>query len=227
MKQLQRMLKKYQRQFRRAWRSPVRQRQLLLVGTGLAILVFVMAAQMIRPNNVALHYGSDISIGWLPSNVQRWRDLIEQNAKKYDIDPNLVAIIVTLESAGDPNATSPIGAQGLMQVMPLTAQDIAGKFLIKPVAEGTYDMYDPATNIEFGTAYLAYLRNHFSDSPKAAEPTGLIELIASGYNGGPGTAAKLEDGTANERTKENIDYTNGAALMWRERASESAPVVER
>lgn len=227
VKKIRRDLKRFRRQCSKAWRNPARQRQVLLAGCGLAILMFIMAAQMIRPSNIRLSYGSGVTIGWLSPEVQRWRGLIEQTAKKYDIDPDLVAIIITLESAGDPSATSPIGAQGLMQVMPLTAQDIARKFLRQPVPEGSYDIYDPATNIEFGTAYLAYLRDHFADSPKAAEPTGLIELVASGYNGGPGTAAKLEQGQAGDRVKENIDYTNGAAIMWRERAAAIAPTIYR
>lgn len=181
-----------------------------------------MIAPTLSPQPPALRYAGGITIAWLAPDVERWRQPIERSARRYDVNADLIAIIISLESAGRPGATSPAGAQGLMQVMPDTAQDIAGKFLLTPTSQ--YDIYDPATNIEFGTAYLAYLRNEFGRPD--ADPAKLVRLVAAGYNGGPGAANRLEQGRPG-RSKENIDYAEGAGLLWRERAAAAMPYVAR
>lgn len=165
-----------------------------------------------------------VTIPWAPQTVIRWDATIDQMAHKYSIDPNLVAIIMTLESGGYTQALSGAGAVGLMQVTPPTASDIARKYLKLPVT--TYDLSDPATNIEFGTAYLSYLRGLYGDPQH--DPTGYatVELIAAGYNGGPGAAKKLRDGQGLTST-ETVSYSRDAANMWRERHSPTSPTYTR
>lgn len=167
---------------------------------------------------------SIVTIPWAPQTVVRWDATIDQMARKYSIDPNLVAIIMTLESGGYSNAQSGAGAIGLMQVTPPTASDIARKYLKQPVA--TYDLYDPKTNIEFGVAYLAYLRSLYGDPQHDPSGYATVELIAAGYNGGPGAAKKLRDGQGLTST-ETVSYSRDAANMWRERHASNSPTFDR
>lgn len=165
-----------------------------------------------------------ITAAWVPDTVKHWSSTINEMAKKYDVDPNLVAIIITMESGGNAKAKSEAGAQGLMQIMPLTASDIARKYLDKPVDK--YDMLDPKTNIEFGTAYLAFLRDYFTTDQPGPDSIATVELIAAGYNGGPGTAAALEKGEGLRDTQPVI-YSRDAFNMWRERVSKTSPTFDR
>ena len=62
----------------------------------------------------------DARLRWgtrVPSTVRRWAYLIVPAARKYHVDPNLVAAVMTMESNGDPLALSPANARGLMQVL--------------------------------------------------------------------------------------------------------------
>jgi soluble lytic murein transglycosylase-like protein len=164
-----------------------------------------------------------ITAKWIPETVARWHEPIEEMAKKYDIDPNLLAIIMTMESGGDPKADSG-QAQGLMQIAPATGGDIAKKYLKTPV--NSYDLWDPKTNIEFGAAYLAHLRDVFGSRTQAPSWNETVELVAAGYNGGPVAANNLEQGRGMEGTQ-TVVYSRDAFNMWRERHAEKSPTFDR
>lgn len=166
---------------------------------------------------------STITAKWIPDTVLKWRGPIEGMAKKYDIDPNLLAIIMTMESGGDPKADSG-QAQGLMQITPATGGDIAKKYLKKPVT--SYDLWDPKTNIEFGAAYLAHLRDVFGSRKQGPSWNETVELVAAGYNGGPVAANNLEQGRGLEGTQ-TVVYSRDAFNMWRERHADKSPTFER
>jgi len=165
-----------------------------------------------------------LGIAWLPESVHRWQSLILTNAEKYQVDPELLAIIITIESGGNPQAVSQVGAQGLMQIMPGTAGDIAKKYLKEPRTD--YDIYDPATNIEFGAAYLSYLRDRFGTAGQSPTWDETVELVAAGYNGGPGAARRLQDGEG-LTSAETVSYSRDALGLWRERHAGSSPTYER
>ena len=96
-------------------------------------------------------------------------DLIFAAARKYKINPALVAAVIRAESAFQPRALSPKGARGLMQLMPATA---------KRYGVRTAELFQPARNIEAGVRYLAFLAERFhGDLPK----------ILAGYNAGEGS----------------------------------------
>lgn len=165
-----------------------------------------------------------VTIPWIPETVKHWQTPINAMAKKYDIDPNLLAIIMTLESGGYSKAVSSADAQGLMQVTPPTAKDIAAKHLKEP--RTSYDLFDPNTNIEFGAAYLAYLRDTFGEPVQGPSWNATVELVAAGYNGGPGNAGKLYRGEG-LTSVETVVYSRDAFNMWRERNAKTSPTFDR
>ena len=96
---------------------------------------------------------------------------ILEAAGRHGVDPLLVAAIAQTESRFDPEAESPRGACGLMQLMPTTARSL-----------GASDIFDPAENLEAGVEYLAYLQRRFDDDPV---------LVIAGYNAGPGAVKRF------------------------------------
>lgn len=191
----------------------------------LVTLAGVATANYIQNQQVPVRYQSrGITAKWIPGTVRRWDGTINEMGKKYNVDPNLIAIIMTMESGGYSKAESEAGAKGLMQVTGPTGQDIAAKFLKEPRKE--YDLMDPRTNIEFGTAYLAHLRDEFGAAKQGPGYTATVELVAAGYNGGPGTANALEQGKGLRDTQPVI-YSRDAFNMWRERDAEKSPTFDR
>lgn len=200
----------------------------LVVLGALIVLLFLTISSMIpkKPaTTTPLAAGHDaITSPWIPATVKQWSGIIQEMGQKYNIDPNLVAIIMTIESGGNPQAKSGVGAQGLLQIMPGTAQDIAAKHLKTPVAQ--YDIYNPRTNIEFGTAYLAYLRSTFGETSQGPTWDETAELIGAGYNGGPGAARNLEKGLGLQ-SLETSSYSRDVYNMWRERNAPISPTYNR
>lgn len=94
-------------------------------------------------------------------------DQIVDSATRHGVDPYLVAAVIETESGWDEDARSDRGAEGLMQLMPETASDMISLGLV----DSSYDvsnLSDPATNIEFGCAYLSYLISYFNGSTDKA-----------------------------------------------------------
>ena len=104
-----------------------------------------------------------------------FQDLIDKNASDFNLNPAFVAAVIRNESSFQPMAESSVGARGLMQLMPETAEWIAGKIKLSGYA---FDrMYDPETNIRFGCWYLQYLGNLFHGDPVC---------VACAYHAGQG-----------------------------------------
>jgi soluble lytic murein transglycosylase len=100
-------------------------------------------------------------------------DAIRSNARKNRIAPALVAGIIRQESSFDTRARSDAGARGLMQLMPATAKEWAGRLGVPDAPE---KLYDPDYSIRVGTAYFANVLGRMD---------GNVELALAGYNGGP------------------------------------------
>jgi len=96
--------------------------------------------------------------------------LIEEAAAAHGISAHLVRAVVQAESAFDPFAVSPVGAQGLMQLMPTTA-----------ALMGVSDPLDPRQNVFGGAKYLSQLLDRFD---------GNVALALAGYNAGPTRVAR-------------------------------------
>ena len=177
----------------------------------------------LNTNTGLANRGGGLTIKWLPDTVTRWRDMIVKQGERYNVDPNFIAIIMTLESAGYSKANSGV-AMGLMQVTPGTAAEIAQKHVLHEVDK--YDIYDPATSIEFGAAYIAYLRDTFCGNDYAPRHDFCAELVAAGYNGGPGAANSLYKGEG-LKSVETLSYSRDAMTMWRERNAATSPAFTR
>ena len=106
-------------------------------------------------------------------------DQIREYARATGLPGHLIAGIIRQESAFDPRATSPVGARGLMQLMPLTAQEVARKEGVSYSPDG---LYDPAMSVRLGAVYFRELLDRFD---------GNVELALASYNGGPNRIQRL------------------------------------
>ncbi|MEK6199876.1 MAG: lytic transglycosylase domain-containing protein [Psychrobacter sp.] len=95
---------------------------------------------------------------------------IRASAQRHGVDPALMKAMMHTESAFNPNARSPVGAQGLMQLMPATAS----RFKVS-------NPWNPADNIEGSAKYIAWLMRRFNNN---------VEFAVAGYNAGEGNVDK-------------------------------------
>ena len=107
-----------------------------------------------------------------------YQDLIRQYAAENDIPPAYVAAVILAESSYRPEAVSLVNAQGLMQILPSTAEWIAGKF-DESYTEGC--LFDPETNIKYGCWYLGFLMRRYDGSMRCS---------SAAYHAGQGTVDK-------------------------------------
>lgn len=107
-----------------------------------------------------------------------YTDLIRKYAADFGLQPAHVASVILAESSYNPQANSYVDAQGLMQILPDTAEWIAGKFK-EDYIEGS--LFDPATNIRYGCWYLGFLNERYH---------GDLTCISAAYHSGQGTVDK-------------------------------------
>ena len=101
---------------------------------------------------------------------REYDDVIFEHARQHNVRTDLVRAVVQVESAFNPNARSPKGAMGLMQLMPSTAKEF-----------GCRNPFNPVENIRAGVAYLRQLLDRYSNNE---------ELALAAYNAGPGAVDK-------------------------------------
>ena len=113
----------------------------------------------------------------IPSDIPQSGDcdldlIIFRAGEREGVDPRLIHAVIQQESKYDPNATSRVGAKGLMQLMPATAKRF-----------DCDNLKDQACNVEAGTKYLAWLLKRFG---------GDVTLALAGYNAGEGSVDKYQ-----------------------------------
>ena len=133
--------------------------------------------------------------------------LIEDASSRYQVDPLLVKSVMSVESNFNPAAVSPKGAQGLMQLIPATAQRF-----------GVTDPFDSRQNIEGGVKYLRYLQDLFPSD---------LRLSLAAYNAGEGAVAKYG---AVPPYRETVDYVQKVHQRYSSAkgnaAAKHAPILE-
>ncbi|MBR0507483.1 MAG: lytic transglycosylase domain-containing protein [Clostridia bacterium] len=122
---------------------------------------------------------SSVLVFWAIPTVMRahfrlqYGNLIVKYSEQYDLEPALVAGVIFTESSFRENATSRVGAKGLMQIMPDTGREIA-EALGEPFDEAI--LYDPETSIRYGCYYLRKQMDRFDQN---------VAVTLAAYNAGP------------------------------------------
>ena len=142
-------------------------------------------------------YASDTTcrqLDWenIPLNRSAFDVEIQAAADVFKVNESLIRAIIHAESAYQPDALSPKGAQGLMQLMPGTQAELEVE-----------DVFDPLSNIEGGTLYLSRLLKEFDQS---------VELAAAAYNAGPGAVHEYGGIPPYAETKE---YVRRIKILYR------------
>lgn len=121
------------------------------------------------PTPPAFQLGFDPS---QPRPQTPYADLIYSTGERHALNPALLAAVARAESAFDPRAVSHKGAQGLMQLMPATAQ----RFGLRG-----QQVFEPEKNLDAGARYLSWLNERFD---------GDLARVLAAYNAGEGTVQR-------------------------------------
>jgi Transglycosylase SLT domain len=174
------------------------------VGTRKAIIAAVLSLALLIGATSAQAQGS-------PTRSSAENDrLFRAAAELYSIDPDLLAAIASVESGGNADAVSPKGAQGLMQLMPATANRF-----------GVLDPYDPVSNTLGAVRFINFLRQYRIARGDGA-PLSLPELLAA-YNAGEGAVDKYNGVPPYPETQQ---YVRKVLIAYLFRNSRS-PLAER
>jgi soluble lytic murein transglycosylase-like protein len=126
--------------------------------------------------------------------METFHAVVDEKARLHNVDPQLVKAVIRAESNWNPDAVSPKGALGLMQLMPSTAALL-----------GVANAFDPFDNIDGGVRYLKHLIDRFN---------GNLVLALAAYNAGPNLVEKKGAVPSIPETvayvKRVMQYYNGA-----------------
>lgn len=134
------------------------------------------------------------SVSWekVPLNTRAYRSEIQSASLYNAVDESLIRAIIHAESAYQPDAQSPKGAQGLMQLMPSTQAEL-----------DVTNPFDPEDNIRGGSRYLSQLLDQFD---------GDFELATAAYNAGPAAVNKYGGIPPYDETQE---YVRRVRILYR------------
>lgn len=127
-------------------------------------------------------------------------------ADRFGLDPLLIAAIVATESSYRPGVVSPVGAQGLMQIMPETALHLGAhpeEDLLAP---------DPMRNLELGARYIRQLDRLYA---------GDLALVLAAYNAGPGNVRKFDGIPPFAETRNYVEKVLGRYVQLQNAALEA------
>ncbi len=116
---------------------------------------------------------SDLHTGLLPAEITRLSVAIAAESSRAELPIELVLALIQVESSGYNFAVSPVGAMGLMQLMPATAEGVAERIGLRWAGPET--LFDPVTNVRLGVVYLRELLDRY----------GSVTIALAAYNWGP------------------------------------------
>ena len=153
--------------------------------------------------SIGLGFLSDFAITCFEKNAYKrdFGEYVSVYAHKYGVPETLIFAVIRTESSFDSGAVSRVGAVGLMQLMPETFEWLTDEILFEHLESGM--LYDPETNIRYGTYYLSRMYKHF----------GNWETAFAAYNAGPTIVSKwLKDAaySTDGKTLSHIPYSETA-----------------
>lgn len=157
--------------------------------------------KVLGPIFVALSDGTELDLS----------PIIMMESKRNNVDPVLIRTIIKYESGFNPYAVSPVGAGGLMQLMPDTARGL-----------GVSDVFSPHQNIAGGTLYIRRQLDNFNNN---------VAFALASYNAGPG-AVRAYGGippyaeTVNYVNMILADYAKGGRISLKSKKKNAAPLVK-
>ncbi len=152
--------------------------------------------KLVRHSKTSKGAGTLVSsrkIAYAVTDPAAYDRLIRRTATAHQIDAALVKAVMHVESAFNPHAVSNKGAQGLMQLMPETAQRY-----------GAEDLFDPVTNVRAGVLYLKDLQKMFKNNTR---------LVLAAYNAGENAVLRYKGIPPYDETQ---DYVRKVMKMHRE-----------
>ncbi len=160
------------------------------VGVAVAALILVLSVATLVYFDMFSKIRTSIEHGIYPLKYEQ--EIIEAG-NRYNLEPELISAVIYAESRFKSDATSAVGARGLMQIMPETFVWLCEK---RGETYDPNDLYNPAINIDYGAYYLSWLYEHFGDTYTAC----------AAYNAGIGV---VEEWLLNEAYTED-----GATLSY-------------
>lgn len=143
-----------------------------------------------------------VNFGNVRLNTTAYAAEVSAAATEFGVEEAIVRAIMHAESAFNPNALSRVGAQGLMQLMPATAQRF-----------GVVNAFDPGQNIRGGVQYLSWLLKRFN---------GDLTLAAAGYNAGEGAVDRHKGVPPYSETQRYVQRVGVLAERYRGQAGGGA-----
>ncbi|MGN1051350.1 MAG: lytic transglycosylase domain-containing protein [Acutalibacteraceae bacterium] len=159
----------------------------LLVIIVIGFLCFYFITDLLKENKENI-YKSQFPV--------KYSNYVEKYGKEYGVDTSLIYATIRTESKFDKNAKSSAGAMGLMQITEDTLHFLKN---IIPNDDTDYkaeDLYDPETNIKFGTFFLSYLQQRYSSK----------SVVLAAYNAGFGNVDKWL--SQSEYSKDGVELTS-------------------
>ena len=173
--------------------APLRQRRKVWAATALilaALLVIVVEVWPFGGNHSQTITNPDAPLAsFYRPEVLDWRDEIERWAREYHVNPNVIAVVIQIESCGNPNVISSAGALGLMQVMPFHFHN--GE-----------NMLNPDTNVRRGMSVFYECLTQFAGWD--------LGMALACYNGGPSVTQRAYNTWASETQY----YYRWATGLW-------------
>jgi len=136
-----------------------------------------------------------LNFGNVRLNTSAYDSEVKAAAREFGVEEAIIRAVMHAESAFNPNALSRVGAQGLMQLMPATADRF-----------GVTNAFDPAQNIRGGVQYLAWLLKRFN---------GDLTLAAAGYNAGEGAVDRHKGVPPYNETRRYVERVGILADRYR------------